>query len=216
MEVNPETYKYILLVPHFLFAISFHEFSHAGAAYLLGDDTAKHMGRLTLNPIKHIDPIGAIALFIIGLGWAKPVPINPLRFKNPRRDDVIVSLAGPGSNLVLALAFIALIWIVVLIAFKSTPFLEIVFRFLLVGASINMLLCFFNLLPVPPLDGSHVLMGILPESVSEALRPLMSAGPMLLLAIIMLESFAHIPIFSYLVFKPADGLTKLLLTGVVG
>ena len=90
---------YLILIPHFLFAISMHEASHSWVALLFGDDTSALQGRLTLNPIKHVDIVGALALFIVGFGWAKPVQVNPLRLKNPKRDDIFISLAGPLSNL---------------------------------------------------------------------------------------------------------------------
>jgi len=156
----------ILTVP-VLVAITFHEVAHGYSAYLLGDPTAKNAGRLTLNPIKHLDPIGAIALFLVKVGWAKPVPINPQYFRQPRSGIIIVSFAGPLVNFILAIAF-ALIFQGILFVFgtSSNPMLLEILKPLLymcqAGVLINIGLGIFNLLPIPPLDGSNILAGLLP------------------------------------------------------
>ncbi|MCF8039498.1 MAG: site-2 protease family protein [Desulfohalobiaceae bacterium] len=160
----------ILAIP-VLSAITFHEVAHGYAAYLLGDPTAKDAGRLTLNPIKHLDPLGALALFIVKVGWAKPVPINPGYFKNPRKGLILVSLAGPGTNFALAvlmaLCFHLLSWIFVQVAGPTSLYifrpLALIFLY---GVVINIGLGVFNLLPVPPLDGSNILAGLLPPDLS--------------------------------------------------
>ncbi len=146
-----------------LFSIVIHEVSHGSMANLLGDPTAKHAGRLTLNPLKHLDPVGSvlIPLFLIIIrspfliGWAKPVPINPYNFKNPRWDNAKVALAGPGANISIALIFGLLIRFLPLPASLLTIFSIIVI--------LNLLLAIFNLVPIPPLDGSHILFSLLPE-----------------------------------------------------
>ena len=158
---------YLLFIPHMLFALSIHEASHAGSAYLLGDDTAALQGRVTLNPIRHLDPFGLIAFFIIHFGWARPVPVNPLRLKNPRRDNVLVSFAGPGSNLVMGMLLLVVIRVMWMVAGTGSESVRTALAFMFVGAQLNVGLCFFNLIPVPPLDGSHILLGILPRSLAE-------------------------------------------------
>ena len=139
-----------------------HELSHAYVAYKLGDTTAKNDGRLTFNPIKHIDPIGMIMILLFGFGYAKPVPVDINRLKNPKRDMALVSIAGPLSNIVLAfvLNFIAY----AIRSLNSTSMIaEILYIFFFYGAYINIVLAAFNILPVPPLDGSKILAGILPD-----------------------------------------------------
>ncbi len=158
---------------HFLVAlylsISLHEAAHAWMANRCGDDTARLMGRMTLNPVVHIDPIGTILMPLMQvvfsglplIGWAKPVPVNPLRFRNMRRGEILVSLAGPVSNFLLAAAAIILSWLVIAATRAAGPgagpvaeaFLTFLFRLLI----LNLVLGVFNLIPIPPLDGSHIL-----------------------------------------------------------
>ncbi|MDD4780370.1 MAG: site-2 protease family protein [Tissierellia bacterium] len=146
----------LLMLPGILLAISIHEFSHGYAAVKLGDNTPMLQGRLTLNPLKHIDPIGFLCLLFIGFGWAKPVMINSRNFKNPRRDDFIVSLAGPLSNFLMAFIFVGLMKVV--ITFMPNSLLKGVVLDVFRGTvSINLVLMIFNLLPIPPLDGHHIL-----------------------------------------------------------
>jgi Zn-dependent protease len=146
----------LLMLPGILLAISIHEFSHGYAAVRLGDNTPMIQGRLTLNPLKHLDPIGFICLLFIGFGWAKPVMINSRNFKNPRRDDIIVSLAGPLSNFIMAFIFMGLIKLVV--TFMPYSILTQTILDVFGGTvTINLVLMIFNLLPIPPLDGHHIL-----------------------------------------------------------
>lgn len=164
---------FLITYPCILISLSFHEFSHAFSANKLGDPTAKYQGRLTLNPIKHIDLIGTVILPIIMaitsfplFGWAKPVPVNPLNFRNTRRDMAIVSIAGPASNLILVFAsyILTIIFSAILGSFSSdVPSIFIVIAlFLYFLPLINVVLMIFNLLPVPPLDGADVLKFFLP------------------------------------------------------
>lgn len=145
-------------LPGIFIGFSFHEFAHAYAAYLLGDDTAKKAGRLTIDPTAHIDPFGFLALLLAGFGWAKPVPINPWSFKNRKQGTLLVSLAGPVMNL--ALAFITILCIYIFDVFYMEN--EIIVRIILGVFSVNVSLFIFNLLPVPPLDGSKILASVLP------------------------------------------------------
>ncbi|TIH15290.1 site-2 protease family protein [Marinifilum sp. JC120] len=161
----------ILALP-FLLAITCHEASHGFAAYLLGDPTAKQAGRLTLNPIKHLDPMGTLALVLTRMiGWAKPVPVNPMYFKNPQRDMMIVALAGPAANMVLAVMFSIVVKVILSLDVNglSPLMLKILEPSVMIanaGVIINLALCFFNLLPIPPLDGSKILAGFLPREAA--------------------------------------------------
>lgn len=142
----------------FVVTLTFHECSHALAAYKLGDPTARNMGRLTLNPLKHLDLMGTLLLLLVGFGWAKPVPVNPRNYRNPKRDDIIVSLAGITSNILLA--FLATPIYMLTIKHGSNIAL-VVSWFICAFIQTNIVLALFNLIPISPLDGSHVLEDLL-------------------------------------------------------
>jgi len=150
---------FLVAVPSILIASTVHEYAHAYAAFKLGDATAKAQGRMTLNPLKHIDPVGAISMILFRFGWSKPVPINEYNFENRERDTAITSLAGPVSNLVLA-SLSALVNL--LIANNTLPL--IVFL-LYTFTTINLALAIFNLIPIPPLDGHKIVRALLPKSL---------------------------------------------------
>lgn len=145
-------------LPGLFVALIFHEMAHGLAAYALGDDTAKNAGRLTLNPIKHIDPVGFVSMLVFKFGWAKPVPINPFNFKNRKRGTLLVSLAGPAANFILAI-------IIVLIFKLNIVRNYLVFEMLIITLHYNIILGIFNLLPFPPLDGSKIVASMLPDKV---------------------------------------------------
>ncbi len=194
--------QWIIKIPVVLLAITIHEYAHGRAALWLGDPTAKSMGRLTLNPIPHIDPLGAICLFIFGFGWAKPVPVNPRYFKNVRRDIVIMSLAGPISNLFAA--FIAgMLFRHFLLPWSTYLTILALLMF------INLGLGLFNLIPLPPLDGSHVLENLLPPRATRKYREFGRYGPFLLFGILILDRFAHTGIISMILFGPVKYLAHL-------
>ncbi len=142
-------------IPGILIGLSFHEWAHAYAAYKRGDPTARNLGRMTVNPVAHVDPIGILMLLVLGFGWAKPVPVNQRNFKNPRVDDIIVSLAGVATNLLLAFFFTG-VWIAV----TAFVYNEIAVTLLQYVVVINLGLFIFNLLPIPPLDGYHVFQSL--------------------------------------------------------
>ena len=161
----------LLSLPIILLALSVHETAHGYVAYKLGDPTARNLGRLTLNPLKHLDPIGFICMLFFGFGWARPVPINTRYFKNPRRGMAISGIAGPISNLLLAFIFVLLLRfydaVIPVEVFYGTGFWAIAAYlmelFLYQGITLNLSLAVFNLLPVPPLDGSRFCYVVLPE-----------------------------------------------------
>lgn len=140
-----------------------HEFAHAFAAHLLGDDTAKWNGRLTLNPLKHLDPLGALMLVFVGVGYAKPVPVNPFNFRNRKRDMALTAFAGPASNLLMAVVAVALFRVCSLIITDMQVLTYFWLVLIVVIARVNIGLAVFNLLPIPPLDGSRIFGLFLPE-----------------------------------------------------
>ena len=158
--LNSQLIQLLVSVPAVLLCLSVHEACHGYMAYALGDPTAKHAGRLTLDPIRHLDPIGTICLLFFHVGWAKPVPVNPGNFKHPRRDIALVSLAGPVSNFLLALVALFLYYPLRLV--ESSIVMTIALMLYMV-AVISIGLGVFNLIPVPPLDGSKILLSFLPR-----------------------------------------------------
>lgn len=156
-------------LPGLVIAMTVHEYAHARVAVWLGDFTPKLQGRLTLNPAAHIDPFGLMMLFLVRFGWAKPVMINPNNFRNPRRDDILVSAAGPAANLITA--FLALIVMVLLVkfGFRMSTGMSTVFSLILIY---NINFAIFNMLPIPPLDGSQILRQLLPYELAVRYREL--------------------------------------------
>lgn len=158
----------IILVPVILFSLTIHEYAHALVAYRLGDDTAKRQGRLSLNPLVHLDVLGTLLLFIVHFGWAKPVPVDPRNFRNPKKDMLMVALAGPVSNILTAIAA-AVILKALFENFAAIPpgsGADVAARMLVWFMYIGIVLAVFNMIPVPPLDGSRVLYGLLPDSLA--------------------------------------------------
>ncbi len=165
----------LLSLPTILIALSVHECAHAWAAYKLGDSTAKNFGRMTINPLKHLDPLGVLCMIVAGFGWARPVPVNSRNLRNPKRDMVLISLAGPASNIVLAfigLLILRILQVLVLPALSAAAIgtfgvdaIAMLLQFLMLFCMLNAGLAIFNLLPIPPLDGSHLLALILPSRI---------------------------------------------------
>ncbi|HZK27326.1 MAG TPA: site-2 protease family protein [Thermoclostridium sp.] len=160
---------YLLMIPVLLISLTIHEYSHGYVAYKLGDPTAKDAGRLSLNPLRHLDPVGTLMMIIARIGWAKPVPINPSYFKDPKKGTILVSIGGPLSNLLMAFIGVILFEITYVISYANIvageTFVIYYMNFLVLFFSVNINLAVFNLLPVPPLDGSKILSGILPTEV---------------------------------------------------
>jgi Zn-dependent protease len=174
--------------------ITFHEFSHAAVASLQGDQTARSQGRLTLNPLSHLDPLGSIALIVAGFGWGRPVPVTPSRLRNRRFGHVLVGLAGPAANFVLALVSVVALRIAYQPADLSFD-VDFTLRLLDTLVAVNVILGVFNLLPIPPLDGSTLLSILLPPSRQNILRFLEQYGIFLLLALLILAPNLLTPIF---------------------
>ncbi len=193
--MSPQTL--ILLIPVILLALSVHEVSHGLVAYRLGDPTAKNAGRLTLNPLSHLDPIGTLMIFLVHFGWAKPVPVDPRYFANPKRDMLLVALAGPGANMVMAflsglvIRFVNLNPQLFMGGFAGQAFVTM----MVLSLQINLALAIFNLLPVPPLDGSKVLYGILPPQYEHIAISLERYGPGVLLALVLFGMLTGASIF---------------------
>ncbi|NLZ38810.1 MAG: site-2 protease family protein [Firmicutes bacterium] len=190
-------------VPALLLALTFHELAHGYVAYRLGDPTAKLQGRLTLNPLKHIDPLGLLALWLVGFGWAKPVPVNPLYFRGDRRRGLLlVSLAGPLANFLLA--FITALLLMVFPSLRTgifLPFMRLLFIY-------NIFFGVFNLLPIPPLDGSKVLQYFLPPSTAYQYSQLEQYGPLILMLLVFTRTLSRI-------LYPLAGIAANIITTIV-
>lgn len=194
IEVNERLIKFLFYIPFFLISLAVHEFAHAVTAFKLGDDTAKKHGRLTLNPLKHLDLVGSVVMPILAfasgfalIGWAKPVPVNPNKLRNGLMGDAAVSVAGPLSNFGLALIFALLLKIFQIISAPG----DIITSMLLFGVFFNIFLCLFNLLPIPPLDGSHIIYDFFPNKFTARFLNLGIYGTVLLLL------FIYSPLWKY-------------------
>ncbi|OQX87051.1 hypothetical protein B6D60_04840 [candidate division KSB1 bacterium 4484_87] len=206
--------EFLLIAPPILLALTVHEFSHGYVAYRLGDPTAKLAGRLTLNPLVHLDLLGTAMLFIVHIGWAKPVPVNPMMLRNPKRDLLWVSLAGPASNLALALVFgigCRILGVTSLRALQPGILGLVQFMFAF-GMMINIVLAFFNLLPIPPLDGSKILLGLTPARYEHAMQPYLQFGPVILIALIAFGYVSHVSIL-WTILNPFVKLFSYLFAG---
>lgn len=185
-----------LLVPGILVAITFHEYAHGWVANRFGDPTAREAGRLTLNPITHLDPLGTLMLFLVHFGWARPVPVNPRYFRDPKQGMVWVAVAGPVTNM--ALAFVSGVAVSSLVASGLShegAALNTVAIMLVFSLKINLALAVFNLLPIPPLDGSKVLHGLLPPRYEYIVYDLERYGPWVLVGLIILGRMTGVSVF---------------------
>jgi Zn-dependent protease len=217
------TPDFIIRVPAILLALTLHELSHAIAACKLGDPTARDQGRLTLNPLAHLDLLGTIMLLTGLFGWAKPVPVNPYNLRNPRRDLMLISLAGPLSNIVQALccgfiirAIIAFVPAAAAPELAETPLIRYLLLFLFLAFMINSGLAFFNLLPLYPLDGSKILAWFLPDKYIDGyMRATQYAMPVIF-GTVIIGALIHKPVLSTIlnpIFKPFMYLMKLAAFG---
>jgi Zn-dependent protease len=185
----------LILLPGILVGFTVHEFAHAWVALRLGDDTAQQMGRFSLNPVRHIDLVGFILLLTAGFGWAKPVMIDPTKLRHPRRDDVLISIAGPFSNLALSIAGTALLAaLLAVLPYRGNQILTWGLQALNAGIFVNLGLFVFNLIPIPPLDGSHVAIQALNIQNPVNVRAFYKYGTILLLGIIIAERALNVDI----------------------
>jgi len=202
----------ILLIPVLIFALSFHEYAHAWAAYRLGDPTASAMGRLTLNPMAHLDPFGAIALYLIGFGWAKPVPVDYRYLQNPKQDMLWIALAGPASNFAMALIsglLLRFLWTTGMISGGSALTMVLV-----MSLKINLMLGLFNFLPIPPLDGSKILAGLIPNRHQNILYNMELYGPKILFAIILIGMVTRVSIIGTVIRPFINFFMKIFTLGL--
>lgn len=200
-------FEHTYIFPILLFSVVIHEIAHGYMALRLGDPTAKEMGRLTLNPVPHIDLIGSILVPVLSLllagrvfiAWAKPVPINPFNFRNFKRDDILVSVIGPASNIFLSFSFTIITIILILlqplvISLNSEIILEVwtfFSKMFYAGIFLNIILAVFNMIPIPPLDGSHILASLLPESIGEQFRSIGFFGVFVVILLMRVDSFRN-------------------------
>lgn len=178
--------NYLYFIPALVIVLTFHEFAHAWTANYLGDPTAKYNGRISLNPLKHLDFLGTVLLFMVGLGWGKPVPVDPSNFQHPVRDNAITAAAGPVANLVLAFA--------AALPYKYLPVEQggmIFVAWSLAGAIfyLSIVLCLFNLLPFPPLDGSKVVGFFVPDRYQREYRNFLYHGPRYFMVFVVVDIF---------------------------
>ena len=205
----PSLLEIALLLPAIVLGLTFHELAHGWTAYKLGDNTALNAGRLTVNPVAHVDPIGLILLFVAGFGWAKPVPVNPNNFHGDAgKGMMLVSVAGPAANMVIAIIAAVLLGLV----HWQIPYINEILYLLI---RINVVLAIFNLLPIPPLDGSKILAGIIPGK-QEWLQNLETYGIIILLVLMFFTNiigsilnFLITPIVNFLVINISGNLNAL-------
>jgi Zn-dependent protease len=195
----------VLLIPVLLFALVFHEFAHGWVANKLGDPTAKYAGRLTLNPMAHLDMCGSLMILFVGFGWAKPVPVDSRYLANPRKDMMKIAFAGPAANLLLA--FIAGLLI------RITGYLGSFTTMLIMFTQINIMLAVFNMIPISPLDGSQIFSGMMIRKNPDLVMKLQTYGPQILMGLILFGMFSSFsPI--WMIISPFVNFFMFLFAGM--
>lgn len=192
----------LLIAPPILLALTFHEYAHAFVANKYGDDTAKQNGRLTLNPLAHLDLLGTIMIFLVHFGWAKPVPVNPNRLKNPKKDMLWISAAGPLANMILALFSGILLRLIFVTVGKPDQhsITGLLIFMVIMSLQINLALAIFNVLPIAPLDGSKILYGLLPSKHEDKIYFIERYGPFILIGLIVFGQFTGVSILGRLIW----------------
>jgi len=195
----------VLLIPVLLFALVFHEFSHGWVANKLGDPTAKYAGRLTLNPMVHLDILGSLMILFVGFGWAKPVPVDSRYLANPRIDMMKIAFAGPAANLLLALIAGTII--------RITGYMGVLTSMLIMFTQINIMLAVFNMIPIPPLDGSQIFSGLMVRHNPDIVMKLQMYGPQILMGLILFGMFTKFsPI--WMIISPFVNFFMFLFAGM--
>ena len=195
----------VLLIPVLLFALVFHEFSHGWVANKLGDPTAKYAGRLTLNPMVHLDILGSLMILFVGFGWAKPVPVDSRYLVNPRIDMMKIAFAGPAANLLLALIAGTII--------RITGYMGVLTSMLIMFTQINIMLAVFNMIPIPPLDGSQIFSGLMVRHNPDIVMKLQMYGPQILMGLILFGMFTSFsPI--WMIISPFVNFFMFLFAGM--
>ncbi|MCR4330131.1 MAG: site-2 protease family protein [Candidatus Roizmanbacteria bacterium] len=202
---SPITFVILALI--LIFSIGVHEFSHALIADRLGDPTPRAQGRLTINPLAHLDPIGMLLIVMIGFGWGKPVVYDPYNLKNPHRDSAYIALAGPVSSLLTAIVFALLVGVIA----SNTPIIQL----FMYAVRLNVMLAIFNLIPVYPLDGFRIVSGLLPAQSREEWNQLSNYG-IIILILLIFPLFGNNSVLSLLISPSISFVTSLMLPHAVG
>ena len=204
-DIHQTVLRFLALLP----ALTLHEFAHAYSAHKMGDPTPRLAGRVTLNPLAHLDPVGTLMILFAPIGWAKPVPINPMNFRDPVRGTLITSACGPASNIVQGIFWALVLRTVMALSPQSLLYPTFSVQLLAMMALINFVLAFFNLIPLGPLDGHHVLAALLPPQARWKYEQFNRYGFAILMGLILFSFLTRIPVISFAIVYPAFFLVSI-------